>query len=439
MRRSGVSSGAVRGAGFVRYARAAVSAPGRSRGGRALASGGCVLGALVAWTLAAGPAHAASDAALCALPRTGVHHSEGVAGPPPAGYARAQGDVNALMVFLSFPDSAPLLTPREVAADHYPATADFWSAASYGRFRLHLHTVDRWLPMPRSATAYAISRDWPAADRTAYLRDALTAADPAVDFRGYDVVYLVADPDAPGVDSDATKVVNLARPVTLDGYPVGRFVTVFERHPPDHNVLAHETGHVFDLPDLYARPPAGSDADWDTRVGDWDVMGSQFGLAPEPFAWHKWKLGWLAPGQVGCVRGTGTTYHDLSPDESPAGGTKLLVVRTGPDSVLAVEARTAAGNDATACRQGVLLYRVRSDRESGAGPIDVVDGHPGTSACAGTSVYPPLADAPLGVGESYATPDGGTRVTVTGHEPDGDWAVKVTESAPGGDGAGRAG
>ncbi len=22
-------------------------------------------------------------------------------------------------------------------------------------------------------------------------------------------------------------------------------------------------------------------------------MGSQFGLDPEPFAWHKWKLGWL--------------------------------------------------------------------------------------------------------------------------------------------------
>jgi M6 family metalloprotease-like protein len=342
------------------------------------------------------------------------------------------------MVFLSFPDAPPVLTPQEAAADHFPGTSDFYDEASYGRFHLELHTVDRWLRMPRSATTYGISRDWAAADRTAYLRDALNAADPAADFSGYDVVYLVADPDAPGVDSDATKVVNLARPVTLDGNPLSRLVTVFERHPPDQNVLAHETGHVFDLPDLYYRPPAGSNTDWDTHVGDWDLMGSQFGLAPEPFAWHKWKLGWLRQDQVGCITGAGTTYHDISPDETP-GGTKLLVVRTGADTVLAIEARSAVGNDATACRQGVLLYRVRSDRESGDGPIDVIDGHPGHSACASASVYPPLADAPLGVGESYALPDGTTRVTVMGHEPGGAWVVKVTESTPGGEGTGRPG
>ena len=60
---------------------------------------------------------------------------------------------------------------------------------------------------------------------------------------------------------------------------------MFEHHPPDHNVLAHETGHVFDLPDLYHRPVDGK-GDWDTYVGDWDVMGSQFGLAPELFGWQ---------------------------------------------------------------------------------------------------------------------------------------------------------
>jgi M6 family metalloprotease-like protein len=384
---------------------------------------------LVAWTLMTGPAAQAAPYSACLLPRTGVHHSEGVDSWE-SGYARPSGDVKALMVFLSFPDSPPELSPAEVAADHFPHTSDFFDRASYGRFRLHMRAETRWLRMPRPSTAYAISRDWSAAGRTAYLRDALETADPVVDFHGYDVVYLVADPDAPGVDSDATKVVNLAAPVTVDGTPLHRLVTVFERHPPDRNVLAHETGHVFDLPDLYYRPPAGSNADWDTHVGDWDLMGSQFGLAPEPFAWHKWKLGWLDPDQVGCVSRTGITYHDLSPDET-RGGTKLLVVRTGVDTALAIEARAAIGNDASTCRQGVLLYQVRSDRESGDGPIDVVDGHPGTSACTATSVYPPLADAPLGLGESYALPDGSTQVTVTGHAADGSWTVRITESAPG--------
>ena len=383
---------------------------------------------LVAWTLMTGPAaHAAPDSA-CLLPRTDVHHSEGVDSRE-GGYARPLGDVNALMIFLSFPDAEPELTPQEVAADHFPATSDFFAEASYGKFRLHVHPLTRWLRMPHPSTDYLINRDWDSTDRTDYLRDALRLADPVADFHGYDVVYLVADPDAPGVDSDATKVVNLAAPITVDGTSLRRLVTVFERHPPDRNVLAHETGHVFDLPDLYYRPPAGSSADWDTHVGDWDLMGSQFGLAPEPFAWHKWKLGWLDQEQVGCISRTGTTYHDLSPDEV-VGGTKLLVVRTGPDEALAVEARTATGNDSTACGQGVLLYDVRSDRESGDGPIDVLDGHPGTSACGDSSVYPPLADAPLGVGESYAVADGSTQVTVTGHQSDGTWTVRVTESAP---------
>lgn len=411
---------------------AGVSTGVRRRVLRSAAAAVSVFCAVVAWTLVSGPTAAAAAGTACLLPRTSVHHSEGVDGWE-SGYARPTGDVNALMIFLSFPDATPDLTTQEVEADHFPATTDFFQRASYGRFHLRVHPVGHWLRMPHPSTYYAIDRDWDAKHRTAYLRDAIAVADPVVDFHGYDVVYLVADPDAPGVDSDATKVVNLAAPVTVDGTSIGRLVTVFERHPPDRNVLAHETGHVFDLPDLYYRPPAGSNADWDTHVGDWDLMGSQFGLAPDPFAWHKWKLGWLGATQVDCVSRTGTSYHDLSPDETP-GGTKLTVVRTGLDTALAIEARTPAGNDGTTCRSGVLLYEVRSDTESGEGPIDVLDGHPGTSACAATSVYPPLADAPLGVGESYLTADKSIRVTVTGRTAAGGWTVKVTEGAPGPDG-----
>ena len=53
-------------------------------------------------------------------------------------------------------------------------------------------------------------------ERTRYLRDAIAVADPSVNFAAYDFVYLVADPDAPGVDADATKVVNLATPMRAE-------------------------------------------------------------------------------------------------------------------------------------------------------------------------------------------------------------------------------
>nr|WP_051371042.1 M6 family metalloprotease domain-containing protein [Streptomyces sp. 142MFCol3.1] len=491
--------------------------------------------ALAATSLVPGPALAEPHSAPCALERTDAHHSEGVDTWNPA-YARPTHPLDAVMVFLSFPDARPLTTPAELAADHFPATSDFFERASYGRFTLRAHPQPRWIRMPHPSTSYAIQRDWDAEDRAAYLRDALAVADKQVDFSRYDIVYLVADPDAPGVDSDATKVVNLDTPLHADGKDIRRVVTVFEKHPPDRLVLAHETGHVFDLPDLYHRPSDGK-GDWDTYVGDWDLMGSQFGLAPDLFAWHKWKLGWLDPHQVACVQGPGSTRLTLEPlgqgpDAAGAGagsaargaaaagaaargaaaagsaargaaaagalaagsgismaaaskgvragdsgpgasgpgsgsgaplpgvsgsgasgsrtpgtgsfaarsgaglpdgrnfgagrGTKLAVVPTGPDSALAFEVRAPGGNDGATCAQGVLVYRVHGGAASGGGPIEVVDAHPRTESCWEESVYPPLADAPVGLGESFTVPGEDVRVEVEGRTPSGAWTVRIT-------------
>ncbi|MFI0811247.1 M6 family metalloprotease domain-containing protein [Streptomyces echinatus] len=376
----------------------------------------------------------------CALHRTEAHHSEGV-DTWSAAYTRPTGTLDAVLVFLSFPDAAPRTTPAELAADHFPATSTFYEQASYGRFTLRPHPLKRWLRMPRPSASYAMRRDWNAEDRAAYLHDAFAVADREVDFSRYQVVYLVADPDAPGVDSDATKVVNLDTPLHVDGTDVRRVVTVFEHHPPDRLVLAHETGHVFDLPDLYHRPVDGK-GDWDTHVGDWDLMGSQFGLAPDLFGWHKWKLGWLDPRQVVCVRGTTPTRLTLEPLAAGPGvpvqgtggapafglghGAKLAVVRTGPESALAFEARGAAGTDRASCRQGILVYRVRGGAASGDGPVQVVDAHPRTEACWENSVYPPLADAPVALGESFTVPGEGVRVEAEGRTASGAWTVKIT-------------
>lgn len=404
------------------------------------------MSALAATSILSGPSAAEPFSTTpCALHRTEAHHSEGVDNWNPA-YTRPVGSLDAVMIFLSFPDATPHTTPAELTADHFPATSRFFAQASYGRFTLRPHPLNHWLRMPHSSSSYSMKRDWSAADRADYLSDAFAVADKEVDFSRYPVVYFVADPDAPGVDSDATKVVNLDTPMRVDGTDVRRVVTVFEKHPPDRLVLAHETGHVFDLPDLYHRPVDGK-GDWDTYVGDWDLMGSQFGLAPDLFAWHKWKLGWLDPRQVVCVRGEESTRLTLEPLAAGPGvpvqgtagepafglghGTKLAVVRTGPDSVLAFEARGPAGNDRAACRQGILVYRVRGGAESGGGPVEVVDAHPHSEACWENSVYPPLADAPVGQGESFTVPGEGVRVEVEGRTASGAWTVKITPGATG--------
>ncbi|MET8640784.1 M6 family metalloprotease domain-containing protein [Streptomyces sp. NPDC057746] len=423
------------------------------------------MAALVATSLIAGPSLVGLPTAPCELPRSEAHHSEGV-DTWNTDYTRPAHPLDAVLVFLSFPDATPVTTPNELTSDYFPATNRFFERASYGRFSVRPHPLSHWIPMPRPSDWYAIGRDWDPEHRSAYLNDAVAVADKEVDFSKYDIVYFVADPDAPGVDSDATKVVNLDTPMRADGTDIRRMVTVFEKHPPDHLVLAHETGHVFDLPDLYHRPTDGK-GDWDTYVGDWDLMGSQFGMAPDLFAWHKWKLGWLDPRQVVCVRGavtrltleplesspavpqvpvhadterdTGTTGAAGSPGERFLGpgleafgsgrGTKLAVVRTGSDSALAIEARGALGNDTGVCLQGVLVYRVHGETESGGGPIEVLDAHPRTAACWGNSVYPALADAPISVGESFTVAAGAVKVKVEVEDrtATGAWTVKVTK------------
>jgi hypothetical protein len=78
--------------------------------------------ALAATSLITGPALAEPLFSPCALRRTEAHHSEGL-DTWNADYPRPTRPLDAVLVYLSFPDSRPHTTPAELAADYFPATS----------------------------------------------------------------------------------------------------------------------------------------------------------------------------------------------------------------------------------------------------------------------------------------------------------------------------
>lgn len=350
--------------------------------------------------------------------------SDGFPVRPTGEFARATGQVRALTLLLDFPDARAPYPPRRRYAEFFPAVQRWYARASYGRLRYRSVPVLRWIRMPRPFTAYRIGRGYGWAEHTAMMRDLLRVADREIDFRGYDLVNILVTPNAgPPAEQSVLSVTwtGASAATTDDGASLNRVSLVYGHDQSGSRVLAHENGHDFGLPDLYSTGDFGRT---DRLAGQWDLMSLDWGLQSDLLAWHKWRLGWLDDGQLACVAGPtgpGGRLVGLTPVELP-GGTKAVVVPYGPSSAYVVEARAAAGEDAAACRQGVLIYRVRTDVPSGDGPVTVRDAHPRTAACRFSSgSFNSLNDAPFRPGEHFADAAAGLRVDVLDR-----WTVRVS-------------
>jgi M6 family metalloprotease-like protein len=375
------------------------------------------------------PPPAGRPCALRAVP--GVAMSEGfpdaVPHGPDAEFAPSTGTVHALTLLIDFPDAKATYSAAERYAEFFPAVKRWYATASYGRLDYESTPVLRWIRMPRPFSAYGIGRGYGWDVHTAMMRDLLKVADTSIDFSGYDLVNILVTPNAgPPADEAVLSVTwtGASAATTDDGARLSKVSLIYGHDQSGSRVLSHENGHDFGLPDLYA---ADDFPRTDRLAGQWDTMSLDWGLQGDLLAWHKWRLGWLADRQIACVTGRlGPTSYTLSPIEVP-GGRKAVVVPYGPTEVFVLEARAAEGDDGDACRQGVLAYRVRTDVDSGKGPVTVVDGHPRSSACDFSSgAFNSLNDAPFTAGQSYTDKASGVTFHVDRRDAAGDWTVRVT-------------
>ena len=284
---------------------------------------------------------------------------------------RPLGALKAAMIFVDYSDRPGTATPQSVYDRHVPRATQWLNAVSYGRMSLTVTPLLQWLRMPSKSTQY-MSRANPSFDaQRRLIQDAVNEADFYVDFSPYQLIYVVSPagsgidyspgftPNSPffGVKADGN---NFTHGATLgNDFYVSDFYGA--------NVLIHETAHTFGLPDLY-------DFDrtvfpYSTFVGDWDMMGN-LDVGAGFVAWQRLQLGWLDPAQVSCVASADSRDVRLSPLEQ-AGGTKAVIVQTGPNDFVVAENRQATAEDALLCDAGMLVTTVVPAIESGHGSIRV--------------------------------------------------------------------
>ncbi|MFF1845220.1 M6 family metalloprotease domain-containing protein [Streptomyces sp. NPDC058232] len=383
----------------------------------------------------AGPVATADEAGIgpCRISATmGVQMSEGM--PTPAGYSRSTGEVHALNLMIDFPDAPGLGSAMDRLAEFFPQTTAWFRTSSYGRLVYRPEApVKSWLRMPLPFSAYGIDRGSPYEPGYRRLvQDIVAIADQKVDFREYDLVNVLVTPNAGPSALDTVLSVTFsgnADAPLADGVPLANTSFIYSRQDDGsgsyaqngYRVLPHENSHVFGLPDLYTMEGGGS-------VGHWDIMSEDWGANNDLLGWHKWKLGWLDRNQISCASKPGTTDRILGP-LATRGGLKLAFVPLSAESGYAVEVRTQAGNDRAVCRPGVLIYKVRSDVDTGEGPVTVADSTKGSRGCTRSpNVQAELSDAPFRPGQTFTDAADGIRISVVDKDSKGNYRVRITRS-----------
>nr|WP_042177993.1 hypothetical protein [Kibdelosporangium sp. MJ126-NF4]CEL12904.1 putative secreted protein [Kibdelosporangium sp. MJ126-NF4]CTQ98588.1 putative secreted protein [Kibdelosporangium sp. MJ126-NF4] len=345
-------------------------------------------------------------------------------------FPRPLGKVKMAMLFVDFANAPADTSIDSELAIFSTRSEDWYASSSYGKFDLDIVPYKRWLRLPSSFNDHATQHPLMRADDNrpdvvtddpklaSIFRNAVQQADPSFDFSQTDAVLLV-----PSRRSGYTRGYATFEHIQADGNTIlAETNLATSRYRDGHILLNHEGGHLISLPDTYGGPGGFG---W---TGGWDVMGHMWGPAPDQFAWHKWKVGWLTDDRISCVATRNKMIEQtISPIEIEP-GTKAAVVRYGPNTAYVAEVRQRLGLDTRACDTGVLIYRIDSRTPSGSGPVRVMDSHPNTS-CGNLG----LNDAPydLGPGEVSTFTDSANQVRIQVTAKSGnDFTVRASLGTP---------
>lgn len=322
-------------------------------------------------------------------------------------FARPQGMVKAVMIFVDFPDAPAGSASATATADHLLGggqAQQLYRDQSYGQLTLDVTVRSDlgWRRLPTSSASYDLVDFY---SQQSYISAAAALFRPAeINFSDYQMVFVVAaDQLSPGFQfspaftplagSEATSPsgkIRLAVTLGHDSY-CNRYIT-----------LVHEIGHLFGLPDLYV---AGLSPD-QSEVGCWSIMCDIFHCVSF-LGWHRHKNGWLPAARATYLKQSTPEWNaTLSPLSDPR-GLSLIVLPVDdadhPSKVFVIElAQPVLGSNGQYWGDGVLVYTVDAKIATGKSPVIIIP-----KQVSDSDDYGHLYQAPYGVGDVANVPGPG--------------------------------
>jgi M6 family metalloprotease-like protein len=341
--------------------------------------------------------------------------------PKATGRLPSFGIIKALIVPVDFTDVVGKRPPAEEFTPMTDGMNDFYYKVSGNKVKFDYQILKDWVRMPVSSTFHKLG-SWNQGDPYSYWKLALETADPLVDFSQFDVVYVLSPREIPrsSIAYGPAGPLNSAGIATNDG-PVTN-ITLSGADAWENlstgtpwKWIAHETGHLFGLHDLYVSPG-------DAVYGTWDLMSNNWSLgAIELNSWNRYLMGWLTDFQVNCLNAADLNSAGVTQLINPIARvndlTKAVVVRLSSSKILVIESRRNEGLDVlTPSQEGSLVYTVDMTIPTIKGGWKV-QRRPG-------STDSQFVDAALRVGDVITVE--GLRIEVVSRDQNGD-TVKISK------------
>lgn len=301
--------------------------------------------------------------------------------PPISKNLPSAGNFTLAIVPVHYLDLPAETEPLKRVRDDMQALVDYYELQSEGRVRFRWSATEKSVLLP--GTANELEGMKGSAAEVDYARRVLAAVDPFVNFDGVHSAVFVLPPGSKNINGiQLMYPLKISAPLVTSEQNIFNFLmagTYFGNSVrPEWTYWAHEMGHAFHLPDLYAQP-------WSPTVRNmrkfdvpgpfhgWDFMASQDGPSRTINMWLRWVRGWATDSQIHCrrVAEIEDLEIDLVPVETSASGTKAVVIVFGSSRALVVESRRETKfnlrNDVI--DEGVFAYEVDTSLGHGEIPL----------------------------------------------------------------------